>query len=554
MSNRSPRLQFSDEESAAPELKKAIRKADRAVDKLENAEAKIPKKSVTTKERVVDPKSGKVTTRLYFEEINKKKPQSKLSHTFRDIPGSAVLSQVHREIRESEQDNVGVESAHRLVETAETSCRVGRSAYRSHRLKPYRNAERAESKADRAKLSALNKESARQNPQLTSNPYSRWQQKRAIKKEYAAAKAGKGAHNTGKASEVTAKAAKKAVEETKKAGEFFARHKKGFLIVGGIALVVMMFLNIVSSCSVLFQGGMSGVAISTYPSEDADMLAAEAQYAGMEADLKYKLDNYETLYPNYDEYHYELDEIGHDPYVLISMLTAMQGGQWTIDDVQGGLAMLFEKQYQLTQVVATQTSGDTEYTVCTVTLHNENLSHLPVFIMSEDKVGLYSMYMSTLGNRPDLFPASAYPHASTKKEYTNYAIPPEALKDEQFAAMMKEAEKYLGYPYVWGGSNPTTSFDCSGFVSWVINHSGWNVGRLGAQGLYNICTPVSASDAKPGDLVFFEHTYNTTGVSHVGIYVGNGMMIAAGDPISYTSIETSYWQSHFYSFGRLPAK
>ena len=284
------------------------------------------------------------------------------------------------------------------------------------------------------------------------------------------------------------------------------------------------------------------------------MLAAEAQYAGMEADLRYRLDNYEALNPDYDEYHYDLDEIQHDPYVLISMLTALQGGQWTIDDVQDDLVMLFEKQYQLTQTVTIKTSGDSEYTVCTVTLHNENLSHLPVFIMSEDKVGIYAMYMSTLGNRPDLFPTSAYPHASTKKEYTNYDIPPEALKDEQFAAMMKEAEKYLGYPYVWGGSNPTTSFDCSGFVSWVINHSGWNVGRLGAQGLYDICTPVSSADAKPGDLVFFEHTYDTIGISHVGIYVGNGMMIAAGDPIGYTSIETSYWQSHFYAFARLPTQ
>ena len=554
MSKSSPRLQFSDEESAAPEMKKAIRKADKAVDKLEKAEAKIPKKTVKTKERVVDPKSGKVTTRLCFEEADKKKPPSKLSHAFRDMPGNAVLSQVHREIRESEQDNVGVESAHRLEETAETGCRVGRSAYRSHRLKPYRNAERAESKADRANLSALNKESDRRNPQFSSNPYSRWQQKHTIKKECAAAKAGKGASNTVKAPEATAKAAKKAAEETKKAGEFITRHKKGFLIAGGIALVVMILLTVVSSCSVMFQGGMSGIVISTYPCEDADMLAAEAQYAGMEADLQYKLDNYETLYPDCDEYHYDLDEIQHDPYVLISMLTALQGGQWTIDDVQDDLVMLFEKQYQLTQTVTTDSSGDTEYTVCTVTLHNENLSHLPVFIMSEDKVGLYAMYMSTLGNRTDLFPTSAYPNASIKKEYTNYDIPPEALEDEQFAAMMAEAEKYLGYPYVWGGSNPATSFDCSGFVSWVINHSGWNVGRLGAQGLYDICIPVSAADAKPGDLVFFEHTYNTTGVSHVGIYVGNGMMIAAGDPISFTSIETSYWQSHFFSFGRLPAQ
>ncbi len=251
----------------------------------------------------------------------------------------------------------------------------------------------------------------------------------------------------------------------------------------------------------------------------------------------------------------------------------MHGGEWTLDEIKDTLSMLFEKQYQLTQDVEvevryrtetdtwTDAEGNTHidtyevpynYYICNVKLHNENLSHLPVFIMSEEKVSMYAMYMSTLGNRPDLFPTSAYPNASAKKEYTDYDIPPEALEDKQFAAMITEAEKYLGYPYVWGGSSPATSFDCSGFVSWVLNHSGWNVGRLGAQGLYNICTPVSASNAKPGDLVFFEHTYDTDGVSHVGIYVGDGMMIAAGDPISYTSIETRYWQSHLYGFGRLP--
>lgn len=582
MSNRSPRLQFSNEERAAPELKKNVRKADRAMDKLEKAESKIPKKITKTKERVVDPKSGKVTTRLYFEEVDKEKPPSKLSHAVRDAPVSAVRSQLHREIRVSEQDNVGVESAHGLAETAETSCRVGRSAYRSHRLKPYRNAARAESKADRANLRALSKESDRRNPQFSSNPYSRWQQRRAIKKEYAAAKAGKGASNTVKASEATAKAAKKTAEKTRKAGEFIARHKKGFLIVGGIALVVTMLLNVVSSCSVLFQGGISGIAVSTYPCEDTDMIAAEAQYAGMEADLQYKLDNYEVLYPDYDEYHYDLDEIQHDPYVLISMLTVLQGGQWTIDDVQDDLAMLFEKQYILTETVETQvryrtesrtgsysyTDSDTgetvteeyeydvevpyNYYICTVALENFNLSHVPVYIMSQDQLSMYAMYMGTLGNRPDLFPESEYIGKYITGEYTDYDIPPEALEDEVFAAMIEEAEKYLGYPYVWGGSSPSTSFDCSGFCSWVINHSGWDVGRLGAQGLYNICTPVSATNAKPGDLVFFVGTYDTPGVSHVGIYVGNNMMIHCGDPIQYASLDTAYWNSHFFSYGRLP--
>jgi len=555
MEKRAPRLQFTDEERADSVLKKPVRRVQKAAEKADKAQTKIPKKTIITKKRVVEPATGKVTTRLKFEEIDRKKPPSKLTHTVRDAPANAVLMQFHREIRQSEDDNVGVEAAHKSEETAELSARAGRSVYRSHQLTPYRNAAKAEQRLDHANLSYLQKKAVRDNPQLSSNPISRLQQKRAVKKQYAAAKwAGQTAGYAGKAAENAAKAVKTAAQESKRAAAYVAQHHRGVLIAIGIFMALALLLNCISSNFVLLEGGLSGVTISTYPSTDAAMLGAEAAYAAMEAELQNEADNYETLHPGYGEYRYDLDKIGHDPYVLISILTAWYGGEWTLDEVQDTLSMLFSKQYQLTQTVTTETRDGTDYTVCTVTLHNENLSHLPVFIMSEDKVGLYSMYMSTLGNRPDLFPTSAYPNASTKKDYTDYDIPPEALKDEQFSAMMKEAEKYLGYPYVWGGSNPTTSFDCSGFVSWVVNHSGWNVGRLGAQGLYNICTPVSAADAKPGDLVFFEHTYDTDGVSHVGIYVGNGMMIAAGDPIGYSNLNTSYWQSHFYSYGRLPAQ
>ena len=290
-------------------------------------------------------------------------------------------------------------------------------------------------------------------------------------------------------------------------------------------------------------------------------------------DINYQLSQNEdksAIHSGYDEYHYDLDEIEHDPYVLMSILTAYHQGEWTLSQVQGTLAMLFDKQYTLTETVVvetryrTETSTDPEtgettseevpydYYICYVTLDNFDLSHLPVYIMGEDQVSMYAVYMATLGNRPDLFPQSEYPNASTRQDYLDYDVPPEALEDEVFAAMLAEAEKYLGYPYVWGGSSPSTSFDCSGFVSWVINHSGWDVGRLGAQGLCNICTPVSSANAKPGDLIFFKGTYDTPGVSHVGIYVGNGMMIHCGSPISYASINTSYWQSHFYQFGRLP--
>ena len=311
-----------------------------------------------------------------------------------------------------------------------------------------------------------------------------------------------------------------------------------------------------SSCSVLVQGGMSGVAGTTYPSTDEAMLGAEDAYAGMEAELQDYLDTYESAH-SYDEYHFDLDEIGHDPYVLISILTAYHQREWTLDEVQGTLDMLFEKQYILTERVVVETRYDSEgdpysWYICYVTLENTDLSHLPVYIMGEEQLSMYAVYMATLGNRPDLFPQSQYPNASQKEDYLDYDVPPEALEDEQFAAMLEEAEKYLGYPYVWGGSSPSTSFDCSGFVSWVINHSGWDVGRLGAQGLCNICTPVTAANAKPGDLVFFKGTYDTPGASHCGIYVGNGMMIHCGSPISYANLNTSYWQEHLYCYGRLP--
>lgn len=583
MSKRFPRLQFTEEERASPELQKVITKTDKAADKLEKAEARIPKKTVKVKERVLDEKTGKITTKLSFEELDKK-PPSKLTHAAAAVPINSVSVAAHQEIHQSEDDNVGVESAHKLEEAAEGGVRTIESAHRSHQLKPYRNADRAEAKADKANLKALNKTSDAQNPQFQSNPYSRWQQKRAIKKEYAAAKAGKTTDRTVKASEATAKAAKKTAEKSKKTGEFIARHKKGFLIAIGIVAVLAIFLNIMSSCSVMFQAGVTAVGATTYPCEDSDMLAGEAQYCGMEAELQHYLDTYESTH-DYDEYHFDLDTIEHDPYVLISAITALCGGEWTIDEVGGILDMLFEKQYILTETVTSETRYHTEtrtgyytstdpetgeielipydydvevpytYYICTVKLENFNLSHVPVYIMSQEQLSMYAAYMGTLGNRPDLFIGSGYVDRYYNTEYEDYEIPPEALEDEQFAAMISEAEKYLGYPYVWGGSSPSTSFDCSGFVSWVLNNCGvgWNVGRLGADSLRHICTAVSSANARPGDLIFFQGTYDTTGASHVGIYVGNGMMIHCGDPIQYASINTSYWQEHFLSFGRLPS-
>ena len=567
---REPRLQFSDADLAEPKLEKPIKRVKKAEAKADKAQAKIPKKTVVKKERGFDPATGKVKTQLRFEEVDKKKPPSKLTHAVQDAPANFVLSQVHREVRQSEDDNVGVEAAHKVEQAVESGGRLVQSAHRAHQLKPYRAAIRAEKKLERTNLDALQKKAEIDSP--TSNPVSKWQQKQAIKKQYAAAKHNQAAQTTAKAAENTAKAAKKAAEKAEKAGKYVWEHRRGFAIAAAILLMLAFLLNGLSSCSVIMDGVGSGIAASTYPSQDADMLGAEAQYCAMEAELQRYLDTYESTH-DYDEYHFDLDTIEHDPYVLISMITALHQGEWTLDEVQGTLQMLFDRQYILTEDVVVETRYRTEtdtwtdadgnthtdtyqvpydYYICTVTLENFNLSHVPVYIMSEEQLGMYATYMATLGNRPDLFPGSGYIGKYVEGSYTDYDIPPEALDDEVFAAIIKEAEKYLGYPYVWGGSSPSTSFDCSGFVSWVINHSGWDVGRLGAQGLCNICTPVPSANVKPGDLVFFTGTYDTPGVSHVGIYVGNNMMIHCGDPISYANLNSSYWQSHFYRYGRLP--
>ena len=540
---REPRLQFSDADLAEPKLEKPIKRVKKAAAKADKAQAKIPKKTVVKKERGFDPATGKVKTQLRFEEVDKKKPPSKLTHAVQDAPANFVLSQVHREVRQSEDDNVGVEAAHKVEQAVESGGRLVQSAHRAHQLKPYRAAIRAEKKLERANLDALQKKAEIDSP--TSNPVSKWQQKQAIKKQYAAAKHNQAAQTTAKAAENTAKAAKKAAEKAEKAGKYVWEHRRGFAIAAAILLMLAFLLNGLSSCSVMMDGVGSGIAASTYPSQDADMLGAEAQYCAMEAELQRYLDTYESTH-DYDEYHFDLDTIEHDPYVLISIITALHQGEWTLDEVQGTLQMLFDRQYILTEDVVVETRYRTEtdtwtdadgnthtdtyqvpydYYICTVTLENFNLSHVPVYIMSEEQLGMYATYMATLGNRPDLFPGSGYIGKYVEGSYTDYDIPPEALDDEVFAAIIKEAEKYLGYPYVWGGSSPSTSFVCSGFVSWVINHSGWDVGRLGAQGLCNICTPVSSANVKPGDLVFFTGTYDTPGVSHVGIYVGNNMMI-----------------------------
>lgn len=570
------RLHFTDAEQDGGRLKEHDRAKEREVDRAAmRKDAPPPKDRKKMKRRMTEQKSGagkkkkgkstnpktaKTAGQLQFEE-NKPKPPSKLSHAVKDAPVLALSDKLHHEVSEAEEDNVGMESAHRLEQTAETGVHLAERSRRAHKLREYRATERAE-------INALHRQSLRDNPELGSNPLSRWQQKQAIKKQYAAAKrsgqrAGEASKATSTMAERVSDTLKGAAETSKQAGAFIMRHKKGFLIVIGLFLILVMFLNMMSSCSVLAEAILGSSAGGTYPCEDADMLGAEADYAALEAALQHEVDNYPSYHPGYDEYRYDLDSIGHDPYVLISLLTACHEGTWARSEVQGTLQMLFDRQYTLTQTVDVEVryypTDDGyvpyDYYICNVKLENFDLSHLPVYILSEDQLGVYAMYMFTLGNRPDLFPAEQYPNASQKQDYLDYDVPPEALEDEVFSAMLTEAEKYLGMPYVWGGSSPSTSFDCSGFVSWVINHSGWDVGRLGAKALCNLCTPVSPANARPGDLVFFINTYDApdpNAPTHCGIYVGENMMIHCGNPISYADLTSNYWKNHFYCYGRLP--
>ena len=572
---KSSRLQFTDEERAAPELEKYIKKADKAADRLDKAKAAIPKEKKLTKERTFDETTGKGKTRLHFEEKDKP-PGFKEKHNPLSRPTQEAGILVHNKIHSVEKDNSGVEGAHKSEEAAERGLKYGarkiKQGYRSHKLKPYRAAAAAEKQAVKANADFLYQKALHDNPALAhSNPISRFWQKQRIKKQYA--KTLKAGGKAKKTAEATAKAAKKTAQETKRATFFVVRHWKGCLLVGGIAFIVLLLFGGLSSCSLFGGNSGSGLIASSYLSEDADITGAESAYAAMEAELQDMLDNIESEYPGYDEYRVNADEIEHDPYVLISILSALHEGVFTLDEAQSTLEMLFEKQYILTveeevQVrYRTETRTDSEgnpytvevpynYYILHVDLENFNLSHVPVYIMGEEQLSMYAMYMSSLGNRPDLFPSSGYVSKYYENPPADYEVPAALLgSDEKFARLIEEADKYVGFPYVWGGSTPETSFDCSGFVSYVLTNSGlYNTGRLGAQGLYNISTRVSSP--QPGDLVFFTGTYDTPGVSHVGIYVGEDgdgspVMLHCGDPIQYSKLDTSYWQSHFYAYGRL---
>ena len=561
---------FGGDTPTSSRIERLERKSQKAHERLDAAREKLPTKKVLKKERVFDEETGKGKTRLHFEdELKVPKGQSKLrfeaDKTVRKV-GDTLAAGIHGKIHEVEQENSGVEGAHRTEIAAESVVHHYQHHKERSANKPFEKVSKLEQKAEAADRKLHFEKTVAENPEMKTSRtnMNRHYQKQHIKKEYAAARKA-GAQTATTATKSTGKTVREKASD--KVKEFFSKNKKVFVWLGaGLMLLILLSAGI-SSCTAMFTSTTSSVIATSYLSEDDAMLGAEAQYCQMEAELQEYLDNYESTH-DYDEYHFDLDAIEHDPYVLVSILSAFNEGEFTLDEVQGLLQTLFDRQYILTEDVEvevryrTETRTDSEgneydvqvpynYYICTVTLENFNLSHLPVYIMNEDQLSMYSAYMSSLGNREDLFPSSGYVDKYIENPPDDYTVNAEYLTDEKFATLIAEAEKYLGYPYVWGGSNPSTSFDCSGFVSYVLTNSGLvNTGRLGAQGLYNVCSPVSSADAKPGDLVFFVGTYDTPGVSHVGIYVGDNVMLHCGDPIQYTSINTSYWQSHFYAFGR----
>ena len=482
------------------------------------------------------------------------------------VAGRGVHGFVHGKIYEVEHENVGTEGAHRTELAGEMVLRHGtRFVKKQIREHPARAVRRAESRHTKATADYYYRKTVEEHPEMQKGgALSRYLQKQKIKRQYAK-QVREAAKQGGKTAE---KAVSSAGKLTEKVVAYAKEHPVGLLAAALCLILLLSLQSCLSSMTTVGNGLVGAVAASTYPSEDADMLGAEAAYCAMEDELQDYLDSYQRTH-DYDEYHFDLDDIEHDPYVLISILTPLREGAWTLEEVQGTLQMLFDRQYILTEDVVVEqryyletdtwtdedgnTHSDTyrvyyDYYICYVTLENFNLSHLPIYIMGEDQLSRYALYMATLGNRPDLFPSSPYVEKYTSPP-VEHDIPEAYLADETFAAILKEAEKYIGFPYVWGGSSPSTSFDCSGFVSYVYNQCGWSFGRLGAQGLYNISTRTSSP--KPGDLVFFTGTYDTPGISHVGIYVGDGWMLHCGDPIGYANLNSSYWQSHFYAYGKL---
>ena len=498
-----------------------------------------------------------------------------------NLAADALSAKAHQSVRNADQDNnSGVEAAHFTEGSAEGAARAGSRFQYGRKLRQYKKLERLEKKADQDAVDSIFAERMKSDPQAGSNLFSRWRQKQAIKKEYAAAKAGAAAAENTAAG--TAKAAQGTASMTEKAFQFVQSHSHIIIGIAAVGLLVLVIAGSVSSCSVLINGGGNVVLGTSYTAEDEDLKGVETDYTKLEDKLRKQIDRIETDHPGYDEYRYNLAEIGHNPYELASLLT-VEFENYTRSQVQARLQSIFDAQYELKleEKVEIRTRKETrvgysynpitgtghtytyqvtvqyEYKILNVTLLNRGVDYVARNSgLTDDQLQRYEVTLECRGNRDDLFAGIAFATpdgAGSSGEYQDYDIPGEALTDEKFRKMITEAEKYLGYPYVWGGSSPSTSFDCSGFVSWVINHcgNGWNVGRQTANGLMGKCDIIPKSEAKPGDLIFFQKTYNTSGASHVGIYVGNGMMIHCGNPISYASTETNYWRQHYYCMGRI---
>ena len=541
MNNKEPRLRFTEEERADPALEKPIRKAEKAAAKADKAQAQIPKKKV--KQTAVDPDTGKVTTKLVLED--KKKPPSKLSHSVRDAPGNAALGKIHKEIRETEQDNVGVESAHKSEEAAETGVRLVREGYRSHKLKPYRKAAQAEKKLEKANVNALYQKSLRENPQLASNPFSRWQQKQAIKKEYAAAKrAGQTAGSTAKTASKTGKAAKTVKEKAQQAGAFVMRHKKGAGIVLALFLVVCLLMNTISSCSMLGQGIGSVVTGSTYPSDDPELVAVEADYAAKEADLQAEIDNIENSHPGYDEYRYDLDMIGHDPHELAAYLSAVLQG-YTRQSAQAELERVFDAQYQLTLTeevevrYRTETRTDSEgnsytvevpynYYILNVTLTSKPISSVASELLTPDQLEMYQVYRATLGNKPLIFGGGS-PDMGNSEDLTGVEFVNGSRPGNQAVVDLAKGQvgNVGGQPYwSWYGFTSRVEW-CACFVSWCYGQMGLSEPRFAAcqsQGVpwfqsHGQWGARGYADIAPGDAIFFDWDLDGS-ADHVGIVVG----------------------------------
>jgi hypothetical protein len=585
-SDRTSKLQFSSDETSevlppeppiptrSKKLTKAQKQAERAVTKLEKSKGKLPAKKKLRSEHIFNEETGKSKRVLYFEsKIKSQGEHLKGAKPLRPVKlaGNTALAFGHRKMFQAERENVAAEAAHKGEMAAEA---IVRSMLRHHKLAPYRRASKLERAAAKKSVNLAYQKALAENPKLQSNKISRALQKRKIKKDYAkAARSKVNSRFAQKAAKRAKKASSAAGNAAKAIGGAIKRHPAAAAAIAIILLLLFALMSLVGAFGSMGSGGIAGIGASSYLSSDTDILAAEAAYTAMETELQNKLDNYENLNPGCDEYVYNLDAMWHDPYVLTSILSALHEGAWTFDEVQDTLAMLFERQYILTEETAAEeryrsetrieTNPETgvtnevsvqvpyNYYIRTVTLENYDMSHLPIYIMSETELSRYALYTATLGNRPHIFPVSLYPNASYYKDYGRHEIPEEYFADSTFAAIIAEAEKYCGMPYVWGGYSPKTSFDCSGFVSHVLNQCGWDIGRLGAQGLYDICSPISASEAKPGDLIFFHSTYDAPGITHVGIYVGDEMMLHCGDPIGYDSVGTSYWQTHLFGYGRV---